>query len=92
MSSVLPKQLLTIPVLILLFAFILVGVAKASQATTSRPGWGFGVSNNIHTGPSGISVRPAREPRASGLSFRPIPEDLLEQILEYIFSTPGIQD
>lgn len=92
MSSVIPKKLLSIPIIVLLFAFLWVGIVKASPVSTSRTGWGFGVDNHVHTGPSGISVRPARELRDSGLSYRPIPDDLLEQILQYIFSTPGIED
>ncbi len=32
--------------------------APAAFANTTKPGWGFGDENHIHTGPPGQSVRP----------------------------------
>ncbi len=35
------------------------GVAIAAKPTgNTRPGWGFGDKNHVHTGPPGQSVRP----------------------------------
>ena len=40
--------------------FTSVALAKGNTSNT-RPGWGFGDENHIHTGPPGHSVRPDDE-------------------------------
>jgi hypothetical protein len=40
-------------------AFAVGGVALAAKPTdNTRPGWGYGDKNHVHTGPPGQSVRP----------------------------------
>lgn len=50
----------------MLIVFAVVAAAVVFMATSAfaqaqggtRPGWGFGDKNHVHTGPPGLSVRP----------------------------------
>jgi hypothetical protein len=54
------KILLTLATLIAIGVFF-VGSAFAQQNDdNTRPGWGYGDKNHVHTGPPGQSVRPAQ--------------------------------
>ncbi|MBW3538352.1 hypothetical protein KY386_02575 [Candidatus Parcubacteria bacterium] len=52
--------------LLIVAALVVAGGAVAASAVAAkpegdtRPGWGFGDKNHVHTGPPGQSVRPAR--------------------------------
>ena len=37
-----------------------VAFAQGNSDNNTRPGWGYGDKNHVHTGPPGQSVRPAR--------------------------------
>lgn len=44
--------------LVLAAGVFLVHAAMAEGGPSSVPGWGFGDTNHVHTGPPGQSVRP----------------------------------
>ncbi len=39
-------------------SFTMVQAASAKPSDGTRPGWGFGDKNHVHTGPPGHSVHP----------------------------------
>jgi hypothetical protein len=43
---------------VLLSTFVVTGAAYAATQNGTRPGWGYGDKNHVHTGPPGQSVRP----------------------------------
>lgn len=62
------KILLT-TVLFLTASVFSIGDAFA-QTNDTKPGWGFGDNNHIHTGPPGQSVRPGHEHHLQHLIFK----------------------
>ena len=54
--------------LLILAAVVLLGhnAFAAGNSGSTKPGWGFGDKNHIHTGPPGLSNRPSDLPNDHG--------------------------
>lgn len=59
-------MVLNMRVLLILAAIVAAGVITVGGAFAqgnsggTRPGWGYGDTNHVHTGPPGLSVRPTK--------------------------------
>lgn len=52
------KGIAALAVVIALVAGIATTALAAGNSGSTKPGWGFGDTNHVHTGPPGQSVRP----------------------------------
>lgn len=60
MSAVLNMRLLLVTGIALVAFAIMATGAFAKNDDGTRPGWGFGDKNHVHTGPPGQSVHPVK--------------------------------